>query len=329
MQSAPHAVARVPLVLALIVVFTTLTFIVDDVDLATSNAHEATQASITSQDLSAQELGQKEQLYKKAIRRAVKLRAEYKLAKKDAVTKKLELDDYNKKRKLAQVVDVHKAAAYLEIKRSTTEENKAKAQEKSAELSSKTAKQQQKRAEDMQRKAAALSVKASNDRHAALQEVATAATLTSGKPNVPASNIADWGQTVPPHRSHPSTSGAAKAPDPRRDSWIRQLAGSRRTARDAASSAVAATAAAKEAASQAVTNPAQANVKYAQDKTSTARTLVHNSEKVANRAAKQYKKLAPLVAQGQPLQNRNAQSEATGKSIAEDVVSKIFKDLPN
>ena len=79
MQSAPHAVARVPLVLALIVVFTTLTFIVDDVDLATSNAHEgdtarvssivgcpvfepsskpsATQASITSQDLSAQELG--------------------------------------------------------------------------------------------------------------------------------------------------------------------------------------------------------------------------------------------------------------------------------
>jgi hypothetical protein len=128
----------------------------------------------------------KKRLYKRAIRTAIRAKAALDIATKDAVTRKMEFDTARKREELKQAVNMHKAAAYMEVKRAASEERSAKARANAAELSRKTYKKQRQRMRTEARRAQVLAHAAAADKAVAIREVRAAALIKQGHGGLPA-----------------------------------------------------------------------------------------------------------------------------------------------
>jgi len=281
--------------------------------------------------LSIHDLAKHERVYHEAVSNAVQLRAQYDIAKKDAVTKKMELENFKKQRDLAQTVGVHKRAAYLEMQRSAAEARRAKAEQKTAEINAKSSSRRQEHARQQQQRAHALALRAARDRQAALREVQAAAGIQMGKPLHSGHAVKTAKASTSPTASTTSTQGN-KAPGnsgsyaQQYASLLKRMAHSKHAAQAAAHTASNAVADAKGAASVAFTNPAHAAVRQAQAEEAHARKVVQHSETAENEAESEYKRLMGEVASGR---HPSPHTTKESKAIAQDVVARIFHGAPH
>lgn len=266
-------------------------------------------------DTSLKALEEKKKHYKAAITNAVKLRAQYDLAKKGAVTSKMELDNFQKERNVQNKLELHKQAAYLEMQRSAAEERSSKAQKKKAELSTKAYQQKKEEANHYQQKAAALLGQARADHAAAMKEVAQAAKNAAGRPHLGALRRFGAGSEVSSNVARASTNLRRAA------HHNSKLTGAARTTGQlAAEAAQDAVDDANDAARDAKARPDHRLVSDAEDEAKRASRVVARSEKLAADA----RDVQHEQKGGGP--QEQAQPNTAAQDIAQNVISKIFND---
>jgi len=163
--------------------------------------------------LSPKKLAEKEQQFDEATKRAIALKAQYDLAKRAAVSSKRDLTAFKLARIEAHKRYVHKAAAYMEIKKSAVEQKEAQRQAKAAEVATKAAERAQAKALQAQHKARVFNHQAKQDKVAAMREVGMAARHASALP-VPVAPVprSTWRKLAPPPKQGLSR-GAQKKKD--------------------------------------------------------------------------------------------------------------------
>lgn len=294
------------------------------------------------------QLADKQKSYDVAINTAVQAKAAFDVAKRDAVSSKLDLDTFKKKQELHQAVYVHKAAAYVEVKRAASEERAAKATTHAAEVSTKLAARKTAQATKERAHALKLSKQATADKKAALQEIRAAAVIKRSKdPNAnvavaqgkaieKASNTIRAFKKATEAGTHPSDAyNAQRALDKRHETLLNKVESARKHAQAAADRAVSSVDAAKAAATAAVNAPANTKEqaeKVAKKTRQHAEVIVQHSEADATAAANEFGALVKSIEEANHVgihsavvAARKAMKYATmGKDVANSVVKKLY-----
>jgi hypothetical protein len=283
-------------------------------------------APFATSGLSDEALAKKQKGYKQAVSNAIKFLSEYKLAEKEAVTQKMELNNIQKQRKLKRVVDLHKKAAELEIRRSATEERHSKAQQRSAELSMKIYKRKKKQAQEQTKQAEALTKSAAKDRRAALEEVHLAAAIQTphAADSTRYAGSSDHANSYKRKNRLSHKTSHAKAVHVSRHNKAAAVVRATRAA--AVKSAAAAVSDAKDLAAHAIAHPDQSTVHAAQVGESRASQIVKRSEALAHEAQHLYKRVMSQSSSQLRNQEPSPHKSTTGEDIAKNVVAEIFKD---
>jgi len=291
------------------------------------------------------QLANKEGAYNRAIAATVRAKASFDVAKKDAVTTKLELETFKKQQALHRAEDVHKAAAYVEVKRAASEERSSKATQRAAEISTKLSKKKKAEAAAQIVRAAQLAQKAKADKDAALREVRAAAAIRAHKNPSAASHATSEGQALSKasaalraFKSKTEASAKGEVENVRQQvALFRKVKRTKIKAKNAADDAIGAVKAAKRALVLAHQAVGSSSKKRAHEKAIKsqhhAQSVVERSESDAKRAAHEFGVLVRQIEATNRVGMKTAVAAAqsamkasgTGQSIATKVVENLFK----